>query len=108
MPDRALLVTGMTGLRANRSFPQDKPGLVRVTRRLQPSCAAQGIKKPGPCNATADFAGESARDRSSVFTLHAFPAKRYPAVPRVASPPGLPGRCAGLAVAGSGRDQPTG
>jgi hypothetical protein len=32
-----------------------------------------GIKKSGPCNATADFTDEPARDWSLTFTLHVFP-----------------------------------
>lgn len=38
-----------------------------------------GIKKSGPCNATADFTDEPARDRSLTFTLHAFPQDKMQA-----------------------------
>ena len=35
-----------------------------------------GIKKSGPCNATADFTDGPARDRSLTSTLHAFPQNK--------------------------------
>jgi hypothetical protein len=46
-----------------------------------------GIKKSGPCNATADFTDEPARDWSLTFTLHVFPQtqKCRPAI-RCSSP----------------------
>lgn len=49
-------------------------GYLQLTANSRVRCP--GIKKSGPCNATADFTDGPARDRSLTSTLHAFPQNK--------------------------------